>query len=103
VILSSLAQVDLVRATVGSDGYVRLANDVEDILTSLGGTCRLGLVDGRPTPMVGTLAAHFEVDCLVGTKNICRAIKGWRHDSYAFKHCEVGCVTTTPMHGVCLM
>jgi hypothetical protein len=29
-------------------------------------------------------------------------VGGWRHDSYALKHCDVGGVTTTGTHGVCL-
>jgi hypothetical protein len=46
VILSTLDSVELVRASVGVDCFVGLAGDVEIILDSLRGKCRLGLVDG---------------------------------------------------------
>jgi hypothetical protein len=103
VILSTLSLVELVRATVDSDCFVGLAADVEPILASLSGKCRLGLVDGRPNTAICALSERIGLECLVGTKNLRRSIRGWRHDSYAFKHCDVGGVTTTPMHGVCLL
>ena len=46
VILSTLDSLDLVRASVRVDCLVGLARDVEVILGSLSGKCRIGLVDG---------------------------------------------------------
>ena len=103
VILSTLDSVELVRASVGVDCFVGLAGDVEIILDSLSGKCRLGLVDGRPTREICSLAERFGLECIVGTKNVRRSIGGWKHDHEHLWHCEVGGVTTTSTHRVCLL
>jgi hypothetical protein len=103
VILSRLDLVALVQATVGTDCFVGLASEVEAVLGALSGKCRLGLVDGHPTRKFCELGDRFGLDCIIGTKNVRRRIDGWRHDSFAFKHCDVAGVTITPSHGVCLL
>jgi hypothetical protein len=103
VIVAKLDAVDLVCATVGEDCFVGLATDVEAILGTLSGKCRLGLFDGRPTKQVCLLGKLLGLDCILATKNVLRGLEGWRHDSYSFKHCEVGRVTTSGMEGVCLL
>jgi hypothetical protein len=102
VILTNLDLIDLTRATVGPDCFVGLASEVEQVMAALSGQCRLGLVDGRPNINICTLGGCFGLEYIIGTKNLRRGFVGWRHDSYAFKHCDVGGVTTTATHGVCL-
>jgi hypothetical protein len=97
VILKNFDSLNLVRASVGVDCFVGLAQDVEAILGSLSGKCHLGLVDGRPTRQICQLGERFGLDCIVGTQNIWRGISGWRHDSHSVLHCEVGGVTTIPL------
>jgi hypothetical protein len=103
VVLSSLNSVELVKASVGVDCFVGLARDVKDILDSLSGKCRLGLVDGRPTREICALSDRVGLECLIGTKNLRRPIKGWKHDNVAVRHCDVGGVTTSASQGVCLV
>jgi hypothetical protein len=56
-VLQSLAEVDLVKGAVGIECFVGLAEDfVEVLLPKLRGKCRLGLVDGRITGALCTLA-----------------------------------------------
>jgi hypothetical protein len=103
VILANLDSLDLVRATVGEACFVGLATDVEAILGTLAGKCHLGLVDGRHTKQVCSLGDSLGLTCILGTKNICWSLPGWRHNSYGFNHCEVGGVTTSSTQGVCLV
>jgi hypothetical protein len=103
VVLSSLNSVELVKASVGVDCFVGLARDVKVILDSLSGKCRLGLVDGRPTREICALAECVGLECLLGTKNLRRPIKDWKHDNVAVRHCDVGGVTTSSSQGVCLL
>jgi hypothetical protein len=85
------------------DCFVGLARDVKVILDSLSGKCRLGLVDGRPTREICALTEGVGLECLLGTKNLRRTIRGWKHDNLAVQHCNVGGVTTLTTQGVCLL
>jgi hypothetical protein len=82
--------VNLVRAIVGVNCFVGIADEVEAIFPSLIGQCRLGLVDGRPNIKICGLGAQLGLECIVETKNIRRGVAGWHHDTYALKHCDVG-------------
>jgi hypothetical protein len=91
VILLGTTLIDLVCGCVGADCFVGLATDMdENVLLSLRGLSKLGLVDGRVTSQIGASASTLALECLIGTTGPRRPIPGWCHDTWAFSHCEVG-------------
>jgi hypothetical protein len=104
VILSCVNSVDLVRGCIGEDCFVGLATDMDkNVLLSLRGLSKLGLVDGRVTSQIGAFASTLALECITGTTSLRRPISGWCHDTWAFSHCEVGGVTTRSTQGCCLI
>jgi hypothetical protein len=70
-LLTSVDSIDLVKGAVGVDCYVGLVTDFDDnILTTLRGNCRLGLVDGRVTKKLCDLVEKLNLSCLIGTIGI---------------------------------
>jgi hypothetical protein len=92
-----------VKGAVGVDCYVGLVTDFEEnILSTLRGNCRLGLVDGRVTKNLCDLAEKLNLSCLIGTVGLRRQVPGWQGDSMSIRHCEFGGITTGLTRGICL-
>jgi hypothetical protein len=104
VILSELGSVEIVQACVGSDCFVGLAQDITGtVLDALRHNATIGLVDGRVTARVCSLASALGIKGIVGTSSIRRKIPGWGHSTCSVTHCEEGGVTTALTHGCCLV
>jgi hypothetical protein len=77
VLLTSADSIDLVKGAVGVDCYVGLVTDFEEnILSTLRGNCRLGLMDGQVTKNLCDLAEKLNLSCLIGTVRLRRQVPG---------------------------